>query len=438
MVYTNENQQGQLSEDTNTGIVLRVINLKKYFPVQAGIFKRVSGYVYAVNDVSFDVRKGETIGIVGESGCGKTTLGRTILGLIPTTDGQIIYNGMDISNYNDLEEDRTWRRRTKQIYTLVLLIGLLLFIIGLLNTATYYYTFANLERLLELDILILLSMPGALFGLFFMYKGATTVSKLAPQQLSLRKKIQIVFQDPHASLNPRMTVRTTLSEPLSVHKIMPNDEVEDYLISLLEEVGLGVMHLDRFPHEFSGGQRQRIVIARALVLQPDIIILDEPTASTDVSVQAKTLNLLKDLQKTKQLTFLFISHDLSVIKHMSNRIIVMYLGKAVEIGNRDMFSTPEKIHPYTEALFAAVPVADPTFKKKKIILGGDVPSPSNPPPGCVFHTRCTFAQNNGDLMEICNTQEPILKEVEVDHLITEEDHLIACHLYTKEFAHFKK
>ncbi|MFX1537269.1 MAG: ABC transporter ATP-binding protein, partial [Promethearchaeota archaeon] len=416
MITTDQDQykQEELPVSTDEPII-RVRNLKKFFPIYGGVFKKVVGHVYAVNDVSFDIKKGETIGIVGESGCGKTTLGRTILGLTPVTDGQIIYKDTDITQQNQLPEDREWKIRSRLTALAILIIGLLLFVLGLMNFAQNQYLI-TVGRFLELPLLTIFLVIATPFGLILLVKGILDLAKLAPGQLQLRRDIQIVFQDPHASLNPRMTVRGALSESLIVHKTMPKEEIDEYLISLLEEVGLGEMHLDRFPHEFSGGQRQRIVIARALVLQPDVVILDEPTASTDVSVQAKTLNLLNRLQRDKQLTFLFISHDLSVIKHMSKRIFVMYLGKIVEIGLREMFSKPEKIHPYTEALFEAVPVADPTFRdERRIILGGDVPSPANPPPGCVFHTRCPFALKDARLMDICQKEEPLLTEVEKDH-----------------------
>ncbi|MFX0062532.1 MAG: ABC transporter ATP-binding protein [Candidatus Hermodarchaeota archaeon] len=409
--------------------ILQVNNLKKFFPIYGGILRKVVGYVYAVNNVSFKVRKGETIGIVGESGCGKTTLGRTILGLIPSSEGQTIFKDTDISNFNRLPGDRDWKIRTRLRGLITLLLGSVISVLGLLSLGANQHFIAS-GRLFErppLEILFIALIPVGVVSLAY---GVANLSKLSPNQLQIRRNIQIVFQDPHASLNPRLTVRGTLSEPLNVHKIIPKEEIDDYLISLLEEVGMGEMHLDRFPHEFSGGQRQRIVIARALVLQPELVILDEPTASTDVSVQAKILNLLKDLQKNKQLTFLFISHDLSVIKHMSNRILVMYLGKIVEIGSPEMFSKPEKIHPYSEALFAAVPIADPTYEKKKLILVGDVPSPANPPPGCVFHTRCPFALRDEKLMDICQNEEPFLYEVE-------RDHYIACHLYTARAARFR-
>ena len=325
------------TENGKSDIILSVRNLVKYFPITAGLFNKVVGYVHAVDDVSFDVPRGKTVGIVGESGCGKTTLGRTILRLTEPTSGKIFFEGEDITKI----PQRSFRK--------------------------------------------------------------------------YRKMMQIVFQDPYASLNPRMMVKSILSEPLKVHRILPKSKINPYILSILREVGLDKEHLNRFPHEFSGGQRQRICIARALVLNPKLMVLDEPTASVDVSVQARVLNLLKRLQKKRNLTYLFISHDLSVVTHMSDFVMVMYLGKIVEIGPKTIFTMEEsKVHPYTTALAAAIPIPDVEYEKPKIILKGDVPSPANPPKGCRFHTRCPIAT------DLCKEKEPELKQVE-------EGHYIACH-----------
>lgn len=320
--------------------LVEVKGLKKYFPIRGGVLGRIVGYVYAVDDVSFDVLRGETLGLVGESGCGKTTAGRCILRLIEPTAGEIDFEG---TNILDLDNN---------------------------------------------------------------------------QMRKLRREMQIVFQDPYASLNPRMTIKQIVGEPLLVNKIARGTYLEKMVLNLLLKVGLSEDHLNRFPHEFSGGQRQRIGIARALALNPKFMVLDEPTSSLDVSVQAQTLNILKDLQKEMNLTYLFISHNLSVIKHMSDRIAVMYLGKIVEMAEkRSLFKN--QLHPYTQALFSAIPIPDPEVKQNRIILGGDVPSPVNPPSGCHFHPRCPFA------MPKCREKEPKLIELE-------NGHFVACHLVSDE------
>lgn len=432
MTEPDQNYVSQSPETDEEDYILEVNNLKKFFPIKGGIWKRIIGQVYAVNGVSFKIKKGETIGVVGESGCGKTTLGRTILDLIPITEGDIIFKGKNIVAINKTRKERIKRIKKLVSGFLILIIGLSLLLYGISTIALQGEDVFNFTGFLSLSLdsqLIIILFP--IIGAYLIYKGAAKLSALSPLQLMLRRQMQIVFQDPYASLNPRMTVRGTLSEPLKVHKIIPDNQIENHLINILETVGLGEMHLDRFAHEFSGGQRQRIVIARALVLQPEFLILDEPTASTDVSVQAKILNLLKDLQIKMGLTYVFISHDLSVIKHMSDRIIVMYLGKMVEVGSKRMFSNPEKIHPYTTALFSAVPIADPTLERKKIIITGDVPSSSNPPSGCVFHTRCQYALANTELMKVCQGEEPELLDVD-------KGHQIACHLYNEKYSHFKK
>jgi len=316
--------------------LLEVSDLKKHFPIRGGVLGRTVGYVYAVDGVSFKIGKGETMGLVGESGCGKTTVGRCTLRLIEPTDGEILFEGLDITKIND------------------------------------------------------------------------------KQMAKLRPKMQIVFQDPYASLNPRMTIKDIVGEPMLVNGIARGLELRRRVLELLLIVGLAEDHMNRFPHEFSGGQRQRIGVARALSLNPEFIVLDEPTSSLDVSVQAQTLNMLQDLQKKLALTYLFISHNLSVIKHMSDRIAVMYLGKIVEIASKtELFRS--QLHPYTQALFAAIPIPDPEISRERIILGGDVPSPVNPPSGCRFHPRCP------KMIPICKEEEPQLIEIR-------KDHYVACHL----------
>ena len=291
--------------------LLEVRNLKKYFPIKGGVFSKVVGYVYAVDGVSFFLNKGETLGLVGESGCGKTTTGRLILRLIELTAGQIKFEGQDIAN----------------------------------------------------------------------------VTK--PEMRALRRNMQIIFQDPYASLNPRMTVEKIVGEPLKIHRVAKGKEIAERVAALLEKVGLHSDHLRRYPHEFSGGQRQRIGIARALALNPKMIVADEPVSALDVSIQAQVINLLQDLKREFELSYVFIAHDLRVIEYISDRVAVMYLGKIVELAeSEELYRNPQ--HPYTQALLSAVPIPNPRNTKKRQILEGDVPSPINPPPGCHFHTRCIY------------------------------------------------
>ena len=315
--------------------LVEVENLVKYFPVKTGVFKRISGWVKAVDGVSFNIKKRETLGLVGESGCGKTTTGRCIIRLIEPTSGKIMYNGED-----------------------------------LLTTTT--------ERLLK-----------------------------------LRKEMQIIFQDPFASLNPRMNVGRIIGEGLVIQKKYSKSEIQDRVIDLLKKVGLEVDHIKRYPHEFSGGQRQRIGIARALAVNAKFIVCDEPVSALDVSIQSQILNLLDELQDEFGLTYLFIAHDLSVVEHVSDRVAVMYLGKIVEIAYRDEFYE-NPLHPYTQALLSAVPVPDPRAKIKRVILKGDVPSPVNVPPGCNFHPRCMYRK------DICSKEIPTLKDMG-------NEHIVACH-----------
>lgn len=319
-------------------VLLKVDNLKKYFPITGGVLGKQTGSVKAVDDISFWVNKGETLGLVGESGCGKSTTGRMLMRLTDPTEGQVVFEGKDLVTLSDSDMRKT------------------------------------------------------------------------------RKDMQMVFQDPFASLNPRHTVEKILEEPLIVHGIGTKQERKKMVKEMLEVVGLSSYHAKRYPHQFSGGQRQRIGIARALMTRPKLIIADEPVSALDVSIQSQVLNLLEDLQKEFQLTYIFIAHDLGVVKHISDRVGVMYLGRLVEITDADkLYEKP--LHPYTKALLAAVPIPDPEIKRDRELLTGDIPSPANPPKGCAFHTRCK------ECMEVCKTDRPELREIEPGHFA-------ACHLYS--------
>lgn len=317
-------------------VILRVEDLKKYFPIKGGLMQRTVGYVKAVDGVSFEIKKGETLGIVGESGCGKSTTGRAILRLLEKTDGFVHYKDKDIHELKKSELRK------------------------------------------------------------------------------LRTEMQIVFQDPYSSLNPRMTVGESIGEAVIHHGLVSKRESREHVLETMRLCGLSDYQIDRYPHEFSGGQRQRIGIARALALNPAFVVLDEPVSALDVSIQAQIINLLSDLQEKKDLTYMFISHDLGVVEHLSTTVGVMYLGTIVEKAPKEeIYRNP--LHPYTKALFSAIPVPDPTVKRSRIILTGDIPSPSNPPSGCKFHTRCPYAK------EICMNVDPEYRDVGLEHFV-------ACHL----------
>ena len=323
-----------MSEEQKTPL-LEVKNIKKWFPSKKSPFSKEKVYIKAVDGVSFTLNAGETLGVVGESGCGKSTMGRTVLRLLEPTEGQVFFEGKEYTALKDAELRKS------------------------------------------------------------------------------RSELQIIFQDPYASLDPRMTIGDIIAEPLDIQLKLPAKERMERVLKTMERVGLNTRYVNRYPHEFSGGQRQRIGIARAMVLNPKVVVCDEPVSALDVSIQAQVINLLKDLQEEMGMAYIFISHDLSVIKHISDRVAVMYLGHVVEIADKkDLYDHP--MHPYTVALLSAIPVPDRKHKKEKIVLEGDLPSPANPPSGCVFHTRCSKAQ------EICKTQVPELKECG-------NGHCCACH-----------
>ncbi|ONI38124.1 peptide ABC transporter substrate-binding protein [Candidatus Epulonipiscium fishelsonii] len=321
----------------NMNTILKVEGLKKYYDIRGGLLQRVVGHVKAVDGISFEIKSGSTFGLVGESGCGKTTVGRTLLRLHSNNGGKVIFDGKDM------------------------------------------FALSNKEL------------------------------------RAIRPELQIIFQDPYSSLSPKMPVGEIIGEAVREHKLVPEKELRNYVMQIMRECGLQDHHIDRYPHEFSGGQRQRICIARAVALKPKVIICDEPVSALDVSVQAQIINLLMDLQKERGLSYVFISHDLSVVEHISDEVGVMYLGNLVEKApKKEIFKNP--MHPYTKSLFSAIPTPDPTVKMNRIVLEGDIPSPANPPAGCKFHTRCR------DCMEICKTVAP-------EYKCHDNDHYVACHKY---------
>lgn len=339
-VNTEVNVENNEEQNQEKKYILEVENLKKYFPIQKDFFGRPTRFLRAVDDISFKLEPNKTIGVVGESGCGKTTLGRTILKLYDADGGKIIFEGDDITNL----------KKSKMI--------------------------------------------------------------------KYRTDIQLVFQDPYSSLPPRMTIGNIISEAVRVHKIVPKEEVHSYVLDIMKKCGLQPQYYDRYPHEFSGGQRQRICIARALAVNPKLVICDEPVSALDVSIQAQIINLLKELQQKLGLAYVFISHDLSVVKYITDDILVMYLGNMMEMGDTDdIFDEP--LHPYTKALFSAVPEPNPEIKKERIILSGDIPSPASPPKGCKFHTRCS------ECMDVCKFVSP-------ERIEARPNHFVACHLYNEE------
>ena len=374
------------AENGGEGPLLVVRNLRKWFPIRGGVFSTHIGDVRAVDGVSFDIQRGETVGLVGESGCGKTTVGRLLLRLIDPTAGHTYYRPpAEVSD------------RIDQLYE-VLGHGSSGVESG--EPSRSATTPEQMEALTELRKIA----------------GEYSIYRMQGRRLAeLRSKLQIVFQDPFSSLSPRMLVRDIITEPLEIHHMGTRRERYERAAELIQAVGLNPDHLWRFPHEFSGGQRQRIGIARALALRPDFIVLDEPTSALDVSVQAQILNILRRLQKEQDLSYLFISHHLSVVRAMSQRVVVMYLGQVVERAlTEELFARP--LHPYTQALLAAIPIPDPMVHRERIILSGDVPSPAAPPSGCRFHTRCPA------VMPICSRVEPPLIPVR-------KDHWVSCHLY---------
>ena len=328
------------SSNGKSRYIVEVKNLKQYFPIKSGLMQRVVGHVKAVDDISFKIERGKTMGLVGESGCGKTTVGKTLLRLLKPTGGKVIFDGTDIMTLDSKE------------------------------------------------------------------------------MRAMRPKLQMIFQDPYSSLSPRMPVSEIIGEAVREHNIVSENEFDDYIDDIMRSCGLQPYQKDRYPHEFSGGQRQRICVARSLALKPDFVVCDEPVSALDVSIQAQIINLLEDLQTQREMAYLFISHDLSVVQHISDYVGVMYLGNLVEYGEKkSIFENP--LHPYTQALLSAVPVPDPNFKMKRSILEGSIPSPANPPSGCKFHTRCRFA------MPICTTDAPKTREIEPGHMVV-------CHLYNEQ------
>ncbi|MFX1320319.1 MAG: ABC transporter ATP-binding protein [Promethearchaeota archaeon] len=373
-------------------VILKVQDLKTYYPIVGGFFKRKIGEVLAVDGVSFDLYKGETLGLVGESGCGKTTIGNTVLHLVDATAGDVLFHGERIVKGKTKREGILEKKPKKLKEALINIFGgpLILLPVKLFGGIIKRIE-PTMKRIYKKILNMLNNFPKNFEKNFkkvssILIKYYNSLFKVYSKDV--RKKIQIVFQDPDSSLNPRMKIVDIIGEPLKLLEGVSKRRIlRRRVFELLEVVSMKREHLDRYPHEFSGGQKQRIVIARALACNPEIIILDEPTSALDVSVQAQILNLLKDLQKQFNLSYLFITHDLTVVQHIADRIAVMYLGKFVEVGTvKDVFNNPS--HPYSRALLSARPTFDPTYRINRIILEGDVPSPINPPKGCAFHPRC--------------------------------------------------
>lgn len=390
--------------------------MRKYFPIRGGFLSRSSRSVKAVDDVSFYIRRGETLGLVGESGCGKTTTGRCLLHLTKPTGGNVYWN-MPADARRKLDRlEGTYAELEKQIVKDVKgrgseKAGKLAF------KDSAKSTLKKISRM-DLDPKLRKEMEEVERSIQEI-RDKWSLEEKTPEGLRrMRKNMQIVFQDPYSSLNPRMLVKDIVSEPLIIHGVARGSEAKERAQSLMEAVGLNPEHLYRYPHEFSGGQRQRIGVARALALNPELVVLDEPTSALDMSVQAQILNMLNDLQHAYGLTYLFISHDLSTIHYMCDRINVMYLGKIVESANKDdLFDRP--LHPYTKALLSSIPVPDPSLKRVRVPLAGEIPSPANPPTGCRFHTRCKLRQ------AICETETPPLIDVGGEHFV-------ACHFWDKK------
>ena len=358
--------------------IVEVRGLKKYFPIKSSFFKKTVGNVKAVDNVSFKIEAGTTFGVVGESGCGKTTMGRTMLRLYPITEGEVLYRGLSLEKLSATQLRKALPEEAK---------------------ATVGTDKASLLAYFEEN------------GININLLSTAALNKLRPD-------IQIIFQDPYSSLSPRLPIGEIVGEAVKEHNIVPKEEYENYISEIMKACGLQEYHKDRYPHEFSGGQRQRICIARALAMKPKIVVCDEPVSALDVSIQAQIINLLKDLQKERGLTYIFISHDLSVVQHISDNVAVMYLGSMVELSSKEeLFADP--MHPYTQALLSAIPVPDPSVKMNRIVLEGDLPSPANPPKGCKFHTRCSKC------FERCMNEAPAFNEYKPGHFV-------ACHLYDKD------